>query len=52
MVALQPSGEKSAVFHSYSYPYLIDVVTLTGTDQPVISLTGYEEALLESYQHS
>jgi thioesterase domain-containing protein len=49
MVALQPSGERAPFFIVDSYPYFIDVVRLTGTDQPVISLVGYEETLSESY---
>src|SRR5277367_391632 len=49
MVALQPSGERAPFFIVDSYPYFIDVVRLTGTDQPVISLIGYEETLSESY---
>src|SRR5271154_3144697 len=49
MVALQPSGERAPFFMVDSYPYFIDVVRLTGTDQPVISLIGFEETLSESY---
>ena len=43
MVALQPARERSPLFMVDSYPYFIDVVKLTGGDQPVLSLIGQEE---------
>jgi thioesterase domain-containing protein len=49
IVALQPAGERPPFFMVDSYPYFIDVVRLTGTDQPVLSLIGYEETRSESY---
>src|SRR5271154_3303760 len=49
MIALQPAGERPPFFIVDSYPYFIDVVQLTGTDQPVLSLIGYEETLSETY---
>jgi thioesterase domain-containing protein len=49
MVALQQAGERPPFFMVDSYPYFIDVVRLTGTDQPVLSLIGYEETRSESY---
>jgi thioesterase domain-containing protein len=49
MVALQQAGERPPFFMVDSYPYFIDVVRLTGTDQPVLSLVGYEETQSESY---
>ena len=50
MVALQATGERPPFFMVDSYPYFIDVVRLTGTDQPVLSLIGFEETLSESYE--
>lgn len=44
MVALQPAGERSPLFMVDSYPYFIDVVKLTGADQPVLSLISHDEA--------
>jgi thioesterase domain-containing protein len=44
MVALQPAGERPPLFMVDSYPYFIDVVQLTGLDQPVLSLVSQEEA--------
>ena len=49
IVALQPAGHRPPFFMVDSYPYFIDVVRLTGTDQPVLSLIGYEETQSESY---
>ena len=49
MVALQQAGGRPPFFMVDSYPYFIDVVRLTGTDQPVLSLVGYEETQSESY---
>ena len=49
IVALQPAGHRPPFFMVDSYPYFIDVVRLTGTDQPVLSLVGYEETQSESY---
>jgi thioesterase domain-containing protein len=49
MIALQPAGARPPFFIVDSYPYFIDVVQLTGTDQPVLSLIGYEETLSENY---
>jgi len=46
MVALQPKGEKPPFFIVDSYPYFIDVVKLTGADQPVLSLIGHQETPL------
>ena len=43
MIALQPAGERPPFFIVDSYPYFIDVVSLTGADQPILSLIGYEE---------
>ena len=43
MIALQPAGERPPFFMVDSYPYFIDVVQLTGADQPILSLIGYEE---------
>jgi len=51
IVPLQPRGERPPFFMVDSYPYFIDVLTLTGADQPVFSLIGQEENL-ESKQHS
>ena len=50
MIALQPAGERPPFFMVDSYPYFIDVVQLTGTDQPVLSLIGYEET--EDYNYT
>lgn len=44
MVALQPAGERSPLFMVDSYPNFIDVVKLTGADQPVLSLISHDEA--------
>ena len=49
MVALQPAGERPPFFIVDSFPFFIDVVQLTGTDQPVLSLIGYEETQDENY---
>jgi len=49
MIALQAEGARPPFFIVDSYPYFIDVVQLTGTDQPVLSLIGYEETQSESY---
>lgn len=49
MVALQPAGERPPFFIVDSFPFFIDVVLLTGTDQPVLSLIGYEETQDENY---
>lgn len=49
MIALQPAGERPPFFMVDSYPYFIDVVQLTGADQPILSLIGYEETEDESY---
>jgi thioesterase domain-containing protein len=49
MVALQAAGERPPFFMVDSYPYFIDVVRLTGADQPVLSLIGFEETQSESY---
>lgn len=49
MIALQPAGERPPFFMVDSYPYFIDVVHLTGRDQPVLSLIGYEETQDASY---
>ena len=49
MIALQTAGERPPFFIVDSYPYFIDVVQLMGTDQPVISLVGYEETQNENY---
>jgi thioesterase domain-containing protein len=50
LVALQPVGQRPPFFMVDSYPYFIDVVRLTGTDQPVLSLIGQEETqLTDSY---
>jgi thioesterase domain-containing protein len=49
VIALQPTGERPPFFVVDSYPYFIDVVRLTGADQPVLSLIGYEETQSESY---
>ncbi len=49
MIALQPAGERPPFFIVDSYPYFIDVIQLTGTDQPVLSLIGYEDTQSESY---
>jgi thioesterase domain-containing protein len=43
VVALQPMGERPPLFMVDSYPYFIDVVKLTGTDQPVLSLVSPED---------
>jgi thioesterase domain-containing protein len=43
LVALQPAGKRPPFFVVDSYPYLIDVVKLTGPDQPVLSLVSQEE---------
>jgi thioesterase domain-containing protein len=51
IVPLQPKGERLPFFMVDSYPYFIDVVKLTGTDQPVLSLIGQEETqLTNSYR--
>ena len=49
MVALQPAGERPPFFMVDSFPFFIDLVQLTGTDQPVLSLIGYEETQDENY---
>jgi thioesterase domain-containing protein len=49
MVALQPAGERTPFFIVDSFPFFIDLVQLTGTDQPVLSLIGYEETQDENY---
>jgi len=49
MVALQAAGERPPFFIVDSFPFFIDVVQLTGTDQPVLSLIGYEETQDENY---
>lgn len=49
MIALQPAGERPPFFIVDSYPYFIDVVQLTGADQPVLSLIGYEETQDANY---
>jgi thioesterase domain-containing protein len=49
VVALQPAGDRPPFFMVDSYPYFIDVVRLTGADQPILSLIGYEETEDESY---
>jgi len=43
IVPLQSAGDRPPFFMVDSYPYFIDVVRLTGTDQPVLSLIGQEE---------
>jgi thioesterase domain-containing protein len=43
MVALQPAGERPPFFMVDSYPHFIDVVKLTGCDQPMLSLIGQDE---------
>jgi thioesterase domain-containing protein len=43
IVSLQSAGNRPPFFMVDSYPYFIDVVRLTGTDQPVLSLIGQEE---------
>lgn len=43
IVALQPTGERPPFFMVDSYPYFIDVVKLTGPNQPVLSLVSQEE---------
>jgi thioesterase domain-containing protein len=43
IVPLQPRGERPPFFMVDSYPYFIDVLKLTGADQPVFSLIGQEE---------
>jgi oxalate---CoA ligase len=42
IVALQSTGERPPFFMVDSYPYFIDVVSLLGPDQPVLSLIGQE----------
>jgi thioesterase domain-containing protein len=49
MIALQPAGKRLPFFIVDSYPYFIDVVQLTGADQPILSLIGYEETQDENY---
>src|SRR5271154_3210277 len=49
MVALQAGGERPPFFIVDSFPFFIDLVQLTGTDQPVLSLIGYEETQDENY---
>lgn len=49
MVALQSAGQRPPFFMVDTYPYFIDIVRLTGTDQPVLSLVGYEETQSDSY---
>src|SRR5215469_9954131 len=49
MIALQPKGKRSPFFMVDSFPYFIDVVQLTGVDQPILSLIGYEETEDEGY---
>ena len=44
MVALQPAGERLPFFMVDSYPHFIDVVKLTGSDQPILSLIGDDES--------
>ena len=46
VVALQAKGTRPPFFMIDSYPYFIDVVKLTGSDQPVlVSRTGRHSAL-------
>jgi thioesterase domain-containing protein len=49
IIALQPAGERPPFFIVDSYPYFIDVVQLTGTDQPILSLIGFEETQDQNY---
>jgi thioesterase domain-containing protein len=49
MIALQPAGERPPFFIVDSFPYFIDVVQLTGADQPILSLIGYEDTQDNSY---
>jgi thioesterase domain-containing protein len=46
VVALQAKGNRPPFFMVDSYPYFIDVVKLTGNDQPVLSLIGQEDTQL------
>jgi thioesterase domain-containing protein len=46
LVALQSDGERTPFFIVGSYPYFIDVVKLTGTGRPVLSLIFQEEQQL------
>jgi thioesterase domain-containing protein len=50
VIDLQPAGERPPFFMVDSYPYFIDVVQLTGADQPILSLIGYEETQDASYR--
>src|SRR5271163_5340560 len=49
LVALQEDGERPPFFIVDSFPFFIDLVQLTGADQPVLSLIGYEETQDENY---
>jgi thioesterase domain-containing protein len=42
MIALQPEGDKPALFMVDSFPHFIDVVSLLGADRPVMSLIAQE----------
>lgn len=46
VVALQAKGTRPPFFMIDSYPYFIDVVKLTGSDQPVLSIIGQEDTQL------
>jgi thioesterase domain-containing protein len=49
VVALQADGTRSPFYMIDSFPYFIDVVSLLGPDQPVLSIIGHEDMMADSY---